>query len=80
MTDIERWIDTHESELHALAERVGAHDQAIELVATLVLGGLRDDAIYEQLSELMPSWDGQHSPLAGAPELVGELRRLAGTH
>ncbi len=76
MTDIERWIDGHEPELHALAAHVGAHDETVVLVAGLVLGGLGDDEIYEQLREVTPSWDGQHNPLEGAPELLGELRQL----
>ena len=76
MTDIERWIDGHESELHTLAARLGAHDETVMVLAGLVLGGLDDDDIYEQLREATPSWDGEHNPLGGAPQLLGELRQL----
>ncbi len=77
MTDIEHWIDLHEVELHELAERTDAHDDTVHLLASLVLGGWTDDAIYEQLRELIPSLDGQRSPLEDAPALLEEVRRLA---
>jgi len=70
MTDIERWIDVHHTALHELAERAGAHDDTVHFLATLVLSGSTDADIYEHLRELIPSPDGQHSPLAGAPELI----------
>jgi hypothetical protein len=76
MTDIERWIHTHESELRELAERRGAHDDTVHFLAALVLGGSTDTDIYEHLRELVPSFDGQRSPLEGAPELIDEVRRL----
>lgn len=76
MTDIERWMDTHEAELRALADRAGAHQETVQLVAVLVLNGLSDDEIYENLRDVSPSWDGQSNPLADAPDLVDELRRL----
>ncbi len=76
MTDIEHWIELHQTELHALAEREGAHDDTVHFLATLVLTGATDADIYEQLGDLVPSSDGRHSPLAGAPELIAEVRRL----
>jgi hypothetical protein len=79
MTDIEHWIDLHEAELHELAERTDAHDDTVHFLATLVLRGWTDDAIYEQLRELIPSPDGQRSPLEDAPALLEEVRRLAAT-
>jgi len=79
MTDIEHWIELHETELHQLAEREGAHDDTVQFLATLVLSGANDTDIYEQLRELIPSPDGQRSPLAGAPELLREVRRLVAT-
>ena len=79
MTDIESWIDLHETELHDLAERADMHDDTVHFVATLVLAGLPDDAIYEQLRELIPSLDGQRSPLEATPVLLEEVRRLATT-
>jgi hypothetical protein len=79
MTDIDRWIDLHETELHELAERVGAHEDTVHFLVTLVLIGSTDADIYEHLSELIPSPDGQHSPLAGAPELLQEVRQLVAT-
>jgi hypothetical protein len=76
MTEIEHWIELHEGELHGLAERVGAHDDTVHLLTTLVLAGSSDADIYERLRELIPSQDGQHSPLLGAPELIHEIREL----
>lgn len=79
MTDIEQWIDLHETELHDLAEHAGAHDDTVQYLATLVLGGSSDDEIYEQLRDLVPSWDGERSPVASAPDLLFEVRRLVAT-
>jgi hypothetical protein len=79
MTDIERWIDLHENELHDLAERTDTHDDTVHFLASLVLAGWTDDAIYEQLRELIPSLDGERSPLQEAPALLEEVRRLAAT-
>lgn len=79
MTDVEHWIRLHEAELHELAERTDMHDNTVHFLATLVLGGWTDDAIYEQLRELVPSLDGQRSPLEDAPVLLEEVRRLVAT-
>jgi hypothetical protein len=66
-------------ELHELAERTAIHDDTVHFLATLVLAGWSDAAIYEQLRELIPSPDGQHNPFADAPELLEEVRRLVAT-
>lgn len=79
MTDIEHWIENHEVELHGLAERVGAHDETVHLLTTLVLAGSSDADIYEHLRELIPSQDGRRSPLLGTPELLHEIRELVST-
>ena len=76
MTDIESWIQVHATDLKSLATRIGAHDDTVVFLATLVLAGASDDDVYEQLRELIPSLDGQRSPLADAPELLAEVRRL----
>ena len=79
MTDVEHWIELHHDELHDLAQRTDTHDDTIRYLATLVLSGWTDDAIYEQLRELVPSLDGQHSPLGGTPAVLDEVRRLVTT-
>ena len=79
MTEKERWIDLHEAELRELAERTDTHDDTVHFLAALVLAGWTDDAIYEQLRELIPSLDGQRSPLEDAPELLDAVRHLVST-
>jgi len=79
MADIELWIDFHGPELRELADRVGAHAETVRFLATLVLAGSTDAEIYEHLRELVRSPDGQHSPLAGASELLREVRQLVET-
>jgi hypothetical protein len=79
MADIELWIDFHGAELRELADCVGVHADTVRFLATLVLGGSSDAEIYEHLRELVRSPDGQHSPLAGAPELLRDVRNLAET-
>ena len=76
MTDPEHWINLHEAQLHELAERTDTHDDTVHFLATLVLAGWSDAAIYEHLRELIPSPDGQHSPFEDTPELLEEVRRL----
>jgi hypothetical protein len=65
--------------MRELAERTGTHDDTIHFLTLLVLRGWTDEAIYEQLRELVPSLDGQRSPLADAPDLLDEVRRLVAT-
>jgi hypothetical protein len=77
MTDVERWIDLHEAELHELAQRADIHDDTVHFLATLVLRGWTDDAIYEQLREMIQSPDGQRNPLEDTPVILEEVRRLA---
>ena len=79
MSEVERWISLHETELHELARRTGSHDDTVRFLAVLVLDGWTDDAIYEQLRELVPSPNGQHSPLADAPALLQEVRQFVAT-
>ena len=79
MTDIDRWIDLHQADLHELAEQVGAHEDTVHFLVTLVLGGSSDRDIYEHLRELIPSLDGQDTPLRGAPELLHAVRQLVAT-
>jgi len=76
MTDVDRWMRLHERELHDLAEQTGMHDDTVHFLTVLVLQGWTDAAIYEQLRELIPSPDGQHSPLADTPELLEHVRAL----
>jgi hypothetical protein len=79
VVDIQRWIVQHDGELSALAREAGEHDETVRYVASLVLAGATDDDIYEHLRDVTPSWDGQESPLAGAPDLLLEVRRLVAT-
>jgi hypothetical protein len=76
VTDIDRWMDEHDSDLDALAKALDADSDAVRYLASLVLAGENDHGIYERLHELVPSLDGQESPLAGIPELLFEVRRL----
>ena len=76
MADSELWIGLHRAELHEVADRTGAHADTVSFLATLVLAGASDAEIYEYLRGLVPSTDGRLSPLAGAPELLREVRQL----
>jgi hypothetical protein len=76
MSEIEHWISRHEHELHELATRTATQGETVEMLATLVLAGWTDTAIYDQLREITLSHDGQRSPLEHTPELIGAIRRL----
>ena len=61
------------------ADRVGSHFPAVSLGR--FASGIDTEvplALYEQLRELIPSFDGQRSPLEDTPALLEEVRRLAG--
>jgi hypothetical protein len=79
MVDIDRWMDEHDAELMALAEQLGTHDDTVRYVASLVLAGERDPEIYERLRDVSPTFDGQRNPLAGAADVVFEVRRMVAT-
>jgi hypothetical protein len=69
-------MNEHDAELNALADQLDADGDAVRYIASLVLAGERDREIYERLHELVPSLDGQESPLAGIPGVLWEVRRL----
>jgi hypothetical protein len=76
MTDVERWIHVHETELRDVADRAGARADTVRLLATLVLGGASDPEVYDALRAHVLSLDGQRNPLEGTAELLDQVRRL----
>ena len=70
------WLEEHASSLHQLAHDAGLAVGLVDTAAALVLMGLDDDEIYDQLRARVIFPDGQQNPLAGAPHVVHEIRRL----
>jgi len=77
MSDIEDWLRAHEEELAQIARGTDLESALVHLTAVLVLAGIEDTQIYDQLHALVVSLDGQRHPLAGAPRALEEIRRLA---
>ena len=74
--DVEAWFEAHATSLEHLAHEAGLAPGLVHLAAALVLAGLDDDEVYEQLGHHVLSLDGQHDPLAGVPTALHEIRRL----
>jgi len=77
MSDIEDWLRAHEEELADIARGTDLESALVHLTAVLVLAGIEDAQIYDQLHALVVSLDGQRHPLAGAPRALEEISRLA---
>jgi hypothetical protein len=75
--DAQAWLDEHAQRLDAVADECGLAPGLVRLAAVLVLHGIPDDAIYDELNTHLVSLDGQHAPLAGAPHALDEIRRIA---
>lgn len=77
MYDIEDWVRAHDAPLEAIAGATGLPSHLVHVAAALVLAGASDDHIYDHLRAHVLSADGQHSPLAGAPRALAQIRQLA---
>ena len=72
----DKWLDLHATDLEHLADAYGAELEFVQVLAVMVVGGLDDGEIYDQLQTL-PNPDGQRNPYAAVPDLLSELRRVA---
>jgi hypothetical protein len=79
MSDIEDWLEAHEGDLAQIAESADLDAGLVHLTAVLVLAGIEDAQIYDQLQGLVASLNGRRHPLAGAPRALEEIHRLAST-
>lgn len=79
MAETDGWVEEHNAELRDLADRLGADPDSVRIVAGLVVAGATDDEIYDLLRATTPVWNGQQNPLAGAADLVAELRAMVDT-
>lgn len=77
MTDIEDWIRVHDEEPSAIARSANLEASVVHLVAVMVLAGVEDDQISDQLHNVAPSLDAYGDPLAGAPRAQEAIHRLA---
>jgi hypothetical protein len=72
----EAWLRDHADRLAEIAQERGLALRAVQLVAVLVLAGFSDPEIFNELGSARVSLDGPRDPLAGAPAVLDELRRL----
>ena len=79
MNEISEWLEVNAERLAEIASETELDATVVHLIAVLVVAGLADDQIYEQLSGLVISLDGKGRLLAGAPRALGEIRRIATT-
>lgn len=76
MSDIDDWLRDHESDLDEIARGTGLAPALVRLAAVLVLAGIADTQVEEQLHGLVSLHD-QRYPLTGAPRALEEIHRLA---
>jgi len=76
MSDIDDWLQAHESDLAEIARATDVASALVRLAAVLVLAGIEDAQIEDQLHGLVSLYD-QRYPLAGAPRALEEIHRLA---
>jgi hypothetical protein len=79
MSDIDDWLRDHESDLVEIARETDVASALVRLAAVLVLAGIEDAQIEDQLHGLV-SLDDQRYPLAGAARALEEIHRLATGH
>lgn len=79
MSDVDDWLRAHESDLCEIARATDTASALVRLAAVLVLAGIEDSQIEDQLHGLVSLHD-QRYPLAGAPRALAEIHRLATGH
>jgi len=79
MSDIDDWLRDHEDDLGQIARETDVASALVRLAAVLVLAGMDDAQIEDQLYGLVSLHD-QRYPLAGAPRALEEIHRLATEH
>ncbi len=79
MSDIDDWLRDHEGDLAEIARVTDVASALVRLAAVLVLAGIEDAQIEDQLQHLV-SLDDQRYRLAGAPRALEEIHRLATPH
>lgn len=77
MNSIEEWVQAHDLRLREIADDTNMAPPLVQLAAMLMLAGVSDDEIYEQLANQVVSMNGQGSPLEGAPQALEQVRQLA---
>ncbi len=73
MSDIEDWLRSHEADLAEIAEISDLEPGLVHLTAVLVLAGIDDAQIYDQLHGLVVSLNGQRHPFAGTSRALEEI-------
>ncbi len=79
MSDIDDWLRAHEGDLDEIARETDVASALVRLAAVMVLAGIEDTQIEDQLHGLVSLHDGRY-PLKGAPRALEEIHRLATRH
>ena len=77
MSDVEAWLEAHADALSAIAADAEVESRVVHLVAVLVLAGLDDRMIRDQLGGLDRPGEGSPDAAEGAARVLGPIRRLA---
>ena len=76
MSDVEQWLEANAPALAAVAQECAVEARVVRLVAVLVLAGLDDQEIRDQLVSALDVRDSDLSVEAGV-RTVPRIRRLA---
>jgi hypothetical protein len=79
MSDIDDWLQAHEADLDEIARETDVASALVRLAAILVLAGIEDAQIEDELHGLVSLRD-QRYPLTGGPRALEEIHRLATGH
>ena len=79
MSDIDEWLQANEGDLDQIARETDLASALVRLAAVLVLAGMDDAQIEDQLHGLISLHDERY-PLSGAPRALEEIHRLATQH
>jgi hypothetical protein len=79
MSDIDDWLQANEADLDEIARETDVASALVRLAAILVLAGIEDAQIEDELHGLVSLRDQRH-PLTGAPRALEEIHRLATGH
>lgn len=76
MNDIEAWLEQHDEALSEIAHDNSLETGLVHLSAILVLAGLDNIEVLDQLVGMAHSLNGSRDPLAGAPDAIEAVRHL----
>ena len=77
VNEIEEWLRDHGEELAQISRVSGIGPGMVHMLAVLIIGGLEDAQILDELRSHLSHGDGREDPLRAVPDVMHEIRELA---